>query len=99
MFTCLLSSSDIVYVGSIHPTHFEISSLMINAGKHVLCEKPMTMNLRQTTELIQLAKEKKVFLMEVRATSQQTFCGVPAVGPALASIGTAAGTPQNVCWV
>ena len=31
--------------------------------------------------------------------SQQTFCGVSAVGPALANIGAAASTPQNVCWV
>ena len=32
------------------------------------------------------------------STTQQTFCGVPAVVPALASVGAAAGTPQNVCW-
>lgn len=37
---------------------------MLNHGKHVLCEKPLTMNLKQTTELINLAKQKKLFLME-----------------------------------
>lgn len=48
----------------MHPQHFEIAKLMLNHGKHVLCEKPLTMNLKQTTELINLAKEKKLFLME-----------------------------------
>jgi len=38
--------------------------MMLNAGKHVLCEKPLTMNLKQTKELIEYAKSKKRFLME-----------------------------------
>ena len=37
---------------------------MLNSGKHVLCEKPLTMNLKQTKELIALAKSKGLFLME-----------------------------------
>lgn len=55
---------DIVYVGTIHPMHFDIAKLMLNNGKHVLCEKPLTMNYKQTNELINLAKSKKLFLME-----------------------------------
>ncbi|CAL7937369.1 unnamed protein product [Xylocopa violacea] len=55
---------DVVYIGTLHPQHFAIAKLMLNHGKHVLCEKPLTMNLKQTTELINLAKEKKLFLME-----------------------------------
>ncbi|KAL6259262.1 hypothetical protein P5V15_009180 [Pogonomyrmex californicus] len=38
--------------------------LMLKHGKHVLCEKPLTMNLKQTTELINYAKSKNLFLME-----------------------------------
>lgn len=56
--------TDVVYIGTLHPQHFDIAKLMLNHGKHVLCEKPLTMNLKQTTELINLAKEKKLFLME-----------------------------------
>ncbi|XP_064635537.1 trans-1,2-dihydrobenzene-1,2-diol dehydrogenase-like [Lineus longissimus] len=55
---------DIIYIGVIHPAHYEICKLMINAGKNILCEKPMTMCKRQTQELVDLAKEKNVFLME-----------------------------------
>lgn len=55
---------EVVYVGNVNPQHFEVSKLMINHGKHVLCEKPLTLNLKQTQALINLAHEKKVFLME-----------------------------------
>jgi len=55
---------DIVYVGAIHPRHFDIAMLMLKHGKHVLCEKPLTMNLKQTTELINYARSKNLFLME-----------------------------------
>lgn len=37
---------------------------MLEHGKHVLCEKPFTMNAKQTRKLVELAREKKVFLME-----------------------------------
>jgi len=30
---------EVVYVGAIHPAHLEICKLMLNAGKHILCEK------------------------------------------------------------
>ncbi|XP_067001936.1 trans-1,2-dihydrobenzene-1,2-diol dehydrogenase [Anabrus simplex] len=55
---------DVVYVGTIHPYHLSISKLMLENGKPVLCEKPLTMNWKQTEELILLAREKKLFLME-----------------------------------
>nr|XP_053649374.1 trans-1,2-dihydrobenzene-1,2-diol dehydrogenase-like isoform X1 [Cherax quadricarinatus] len=55
---------EVVYIGTIHPYHLPVGSLMIQAGKHVLCEKPMCMSVKETKQLIKLAKEKKVFLME-----------------------------------
>ncbi|EFN61800.1 Trans-1,2-dihydrobenzene-1,2-diol dehydrogenase [Camponotus floridanus] len=55
---------DIVYIGTIHPQHFDIGMMMLKHGKHILCEKPLTMNLKQTTELINYARSKKLFLME-----------------------------------
>ncbi|KAJ8947542.1 hypothetical protein NQ318_005021 [Aromia moschata] len=55
---------DIVYVGVIHPYHYEVSKLMLENGKHVLCEKPFTMNEKQTRKLIEIARANKLFIME-----------------------------------
>jgi dihydrodiol dehydrogenase / D-xylose 1-dehydrogenase (NADP) len=56
--------SDIVYVGTLNHQHFPVSKMMLEHGKHVLCEKPLTMNQKQTSELIGIAIQKKLFLME-----------------------------------
>ncbi len=51
--------------------------MMLQAGRNVLCEKPMTLNHRDTKELIDLAKEKNIFFMEV-STKKQFFKGTCA---------------------
>ena len=55
---------DVVYVGTIHPTHLATSTMALGKGKPVLCEKPLTMNVRDTETLLKMAQEKNVFLME-----------------------------------
>ena len=40
--------------------------MMFAAGKHVLCEKPMTMCSKDTAELIATARAKNLFFMEVQ---------------------------------
>ncbi|KAK7080300.1 hypothetical protein SK128_016097 [Halocaridina rubra] len=55
---------EVVYVGVIHPYHIYVAKMMIEAGKAVLCEKPLCMNVKETNELIDLARHKKIFLME-----------------------------------
>lgn len=55
---------DIVYVASINTAHVEHCKMMLNAGKHVLCEKPLAMNTREVKEILELAKQKKLFFME-----------------------------------
>jgi len=55
---------EVVYVGSIHPTHLEISKQMLDGGKHVLCEKPLCVNVKETKELVEYARKKGLFLME-----------------------------------
>lgn len=55
---------DVVYIGTIHVTHHSIALKVLEAGKHVLCEKPMTICPQHTRELVALAREKQLFLME-----------------------------------
>ena len=55
---------EVAYIGTIHPFHLELSQLMLDHGKHVLCEKPLTLNEKQATALTSYAKAKGLFLME-----------------------------------
>lgn len=54
----------VVYIGNLNVFHYPLGKLMLQNGKHVLLEKPLCINLRETKELLDLAKQKKVFLME-----------------------------------
>jgi predicted dehydrogenase len=51
---------DVVHITSPNRFHFDQSSRVIAAGKHVLCEKPLAMNTRQSGELVRLAAEAGV---------------------------------------
>ncbi|MDO5377937.1 MAG: Gfo/Idh/MocA family oxidoreductase [Clostridia bacterium] len=55
---------DIVYVATPHSRHFEDMKLLIEAGKHVLCEKSFTTDAAQAEEIFALAGRKGVFVME-----------------------------------
>lgn len=55
---------EIAYIGALHPAHYEIGVLMLEHGKHVLSEKPLCMNAKQTKKLTELARSKNLFLME-----------------------------------
>ena len=50
---------DAVYVASPNSLHYEQCKLMLGAGKHVICEKPITVTPEQLSELQQLAKENR----------------------------------------
>jgi predicted dehydrogenase len=55
---------DVIYIATPHPFHFEQTKLCLHHGKPVLCEKPLTISYSQTSQLVELARAKKVFLME-----------------------------------
>lgn len=61
---------DVVYIGTVHSCHVEHALLMIAHGKHVLCEKPITLNMRDTTKIIEAARAKKVFFLEGESPSR-----------------------------
>ncbi|HJR37027.1 MAG TPA: Gfo/Idh/MocA family oxidoreductase, partial [Nocardioidaceae bacterium] len=55
---------DVVYVATPHALHKENTLLAFEAGKPVLCEKPMTVTAEDAAELVAVAREKRLFLME-----------------------------------
>jgi predicted dehydrogenase len=55
---------DIIYIATPHSHHYQNARLALESGKNVLCEKSFTVNAAQTKILIELAKQKKLFLME-----------------------------------
>ncbi len=59
---------DVIYVATPHTFHAENTILCLNSGKAVLCEKAFAINARQANEMIDLARKKKLFLMEAMVT-------------------------------
>jgi predicted dehydrogenase len=55
---------DVIYIASPHALHHEHSLLCLNHNKAVLCEKAFAINQKQVIEMVELARKKKVFLME-----------------------------------
>lgn len=53
-----------MYIGTPHTFHHANTKGALLAGKHVLCEKPFTFDVDELDELISIAKEKNLFLME-----------------------------------
>jgi len=55
---------DIVYIGTINPLHKEHTLLAIEAGKHVLCEKPLTVNLSDAQKMYAAAEAQDVMMQD-----------------------------------
>ncbi|KAK0390490.1 hypothetical protein QR680_019375 [Steinernema hermaphroditum] len=55
---------DVVYVGTRNHTHFELVMRALDAGKSVLCEKPMGLSHDQVKAMIDKAKSKSLLLQE-----------------------------------
>ncbi len=64
---------DLIYIASPHSHHYEHAKLCLEHGKNVLCEKSFTVNKKQAAELFELAKRKKLFIMEAVWTRFQPF--------------------------
>ncbi len=59
---------DVVYVATPHAEHAADTLAALEAGKHVLCEKPMALSARQSREMVDLARARGLFLMEAMWT-------------------------------
>ena len=65
---------ELVYVATPHSLHCENSLMSLDAGKHVICEKPFTINATEAEKVVDRARDKERFLMEAMWTRY-----VPAV--------------------
>ena len=65
-YEALLADKDVqaVYIATPHPMHAEWAIKAAEAGKHILCEKPLTVNYHEATAVIDAAWRNDVFLME-----------------------------------
>ena len=59
---------DIVYVATPHPFHADNAKLVLNAGKHVLVEKPFTLNAAEAQDVVDLAAERGLLVLEAMWT-------------------------------
>ena len=60
---------DVVYIATPHSFHLENARLAFEAGKHVLCEKPLTLSTGDAEEMVALARQHDRFLMEAMWTA------------------------------
>lgn len=68
-FDEFLENIDVIYIASPHGTHYNYTLKALQRGKHVLCEKPMTLTKNQIVELYDLARTKNIVLMEALKTA------------------------------
>jgi predicted dehydrogenase len=59
---------DVIYVANTHNYHMETTLAALDAGKAVLCEKPLAINAAQARRMVEKSREKGLFLMEAMWT-------------------------------
>ena len=55
---------DTIYVGLPNHLHYDYAKKALEAGKHVICEKPFTLRLAELEDLIAIAEQRGLFLLE-----------------------------------
>lgn len=59
---------DAIYVATIHPAHAEGARIALEGGKHVLVEKPFTMDAAEARSIVELAASKNLVILEAMWT-------------------------------
>lgn len=68
----LLNQVDAVYIRSFPKEHYIHIRRALEAGKHVLCESPLTLSKEESAELFAIAAKKQLILMEAIKTAYST---------------------------
>ena len=55
---------DVIYITTPHNTHYPLMKKALEQGKHLFVEKSITLNSRELSEMVALAKEKNVVMAE-----------------------------------
>jgi predicted dehydrogenase len=83
---------DVVYVAAPHTFHAELATAALEAGKHVLCEKPLTVDPDSAAALVATAGRRDRFLMEAMWTATH-----PVVRDLVTRLGSGElGTPRQL---
>ena len=69
----LLSWVDVVYIAVPNILHVKYTRAALEAGRHVIVEKPMAPTAALAEELAELARSKKLFLFEAVTTQRKSF--------------------------
>ncbi|MBM9833216.1 Gfo/Idh/MocA family oxidoreductase, partial [Enterococcus faecalis] len=76
---------DTVYVALPNHLHYDYAKKALLAGKHVICEKPFTLQTRELVELAELAAAHKVLLIE--AITNQYLANYQGIKAQLETLG------------
>jgi len=90
---------DAVYVGAPHTDHHPLTLLFLGHGKHVLCEKPLALDLAQVQEMVGLAKTKARFFMEALWTKFMPHFGALRQAVADGAIGELQSVQANFAFI
>lgn len=71
-YSLLLKQVDAVYIVSHPQKHYEQIKQALEAGKHVICESPITLDVKEYEELSAIAKENELVLFEDIKTAYST---------------------------
>lgn len=71
-FDGFIEKVDAVYIRSLPQNHYVQIKKALEKGKHVLCESPLTLNRSETEELLRIADENELILMEAIKTAYAT---------------------------
>ena len=70
-FEKFIKKIDAIYVATPHSSHYYYIKKSLENQKHILCEKPITLSIKETIELYEIAQKNKLVLLEAIKTA---FC-------------------------